>query len=1073
MKPGLLRYVILLSIALSAMVHSSPAVVSEPTLSPAAVPNGPYPSPTDMGLATLIDAPLPTISEYLDNSPNLTVPARRWFKWVATFSGKVQFQVVWGQPEIWFFRLTESGPAEISRENASPDVASGETYYILVLSRSLPDAYYFFLQSPGDAPRPGNDDQAQAVNLGSDATVLIEGTTLGATREPGEPGDTNAIGAVWYTWTPSVSGGVHYQIETGRPNIWVFTGNVQVARNGNNFFAQAGISYRIGVYRSDAVGGPFRFLMSSATAPVNDGFAQAIELHEDARGVVDVSGFLWGATRQTNEPAGPGNAADVGSIWYKWIPQTSGRVRYVYGDMGTIGRMQVFLATGSDLSSLEKVAGEDERPYLFAGNTYYLAAYGNAYAVRFTIETATAPPQNDNFGNAISIQLTNRAAAISGTTFGATREPDEPYAGTSVNSVWYRFVPTSSGPVAVGLRWATHHVQVFQASENSFAGLLRVATNYQSTRFETGATYYISVSSTPLGYEPFDLQLSVPARPANDDFESATALGVIDRGLTIATVSTMGATFEPAEPIPAGTEGSTWYSFRPVFPSRAETTVFGGSTPLRLYSGSSVSTLTPVIPPEVYPNTTYYLAAYTEGAVGSLSSVFIGLSPIAATNDNFSQAIALEGYAIRAFAPMSAATSEPGEPDVDSAAEKTLWWRWTAPVTGTLNLNALLSSQASVVIRIYSGDNISSLSLLAKGQGTFSFPVFEGETLNLSFAAPVGDTGTLTFTGLLGIDPDRRKTQMIDFPPLPDVQAGADPIPLIATTTSGLPISYSVRFGPAVIETNLLRITGGGLVSVAANQAGDETWWAADEVVRNFTVTKLPQQITFDPFDVETESVVLNASASSGLGIVFAVLSGNAELTGGNVLTNIGAGPITVEASQPGNDRYAAAESVKRTFTLNRFSQVIDLLASPERAISSAGLTAFSVADASSRRIELAARASSGLPVTLSVISGPGVLQRNLLTVTGPGAVVVQASQSGDSIFAPAILNRSFGAARAELSVGRANSKLVVRWTAPSANYKLQAAKQLPGHWTDLSAALSGFEVEPTDDARFFRLIAE
>jgi hypothetical protein len=50
----------------------------------------------------------------------------------------------------------------------------------------------------------------------------------------------------------------------------------------------------------------------------------------------------------------------------------------------------------------------------------------------------------------------------------------------------------------------------------------------------------------------------------------------------------------------------------------------------------------------------------------------------------------------------------------------------------------------------------------------------------------------------------------------------------------------------------------------------------------------------------------------------------------------------------------------------------------------------------------LSATASSGLPVTFSVVSGPGIISNNLLSVTGIGAIVVRASQVGNDLFAAA-----------------------------------------------------------------------
>lgn len=49
----------------------------------------------------------------------------------------------------------------------------------------------------------------------------------------------------------------------------------------------------------------------------------------------------------------------------------------------------------------------------------------------------------------------------------------------------------------------------------------------------------------------------------------------------------------------------------------------------------------------------------------------------------------------------------------------------------------------------------------------------------------------------------------------------------------------------------------------------------------------------------------------------------------------------------------------------------------------------------------LSATASSGLPVTFTVVSGNATISGNALTVTGPGPVVVRASQAGSADFSP------------------------------------------------------------------------
>ncbi len=50
----------------------------------------------------------------------------------------------------------------------------------------------------------------------------------------------------------------------------------------------------------------------------------------------------------------------------------------------------------------------------------------------------------------------------------------------------------------------------------------------------------------------------------------------------------------------------------------------------------------------------------------------------------------------------------------------------------------------------------------------------------------------------------------------------------------------------------------------------------------------------------------------------------------------------------------------------------------------------------------LTATATSGLPVTFSIVAGPATVNGNILTLTGTGSVTVEANQAGDATYAPA-----------------------------------------------------------------------
>jgi probable HAF family extracellular repeat protein len=66
------------------------------------------------------------------------------------------------------------------------------------------------------------------------------------------------------------------------------------------------------------------------------------------------------------------------------------------------------------------------------------------------------------------------------------------------------------------------------------------------------------------------------------------------------------------------------------------------------------------------------------------------------------------------------------------------------------------------------------------------------------------------------------------------------------------------------------------------------------------------------------------------------------------------------------------------------------------------GSPAFRYTGAIHTPLPLTPTSTSGLPVTLEIVSGPATLSGNAITYTGPGVVVVRATQAGDANFAPA-----------------------------------------------------------------------
>ena len=149
------------------------------------------------------------------------------------------------------------------------------------------------------------------------------------------------------------------------------------------------------------------------------------------------------------------------------------------------------------------------------------------------------------------------------------------------------------------------------------------------------------------------------------------------------------------------------------------------------------------------------------------------------------------------------------------------------------------------------------------------------------------------------------------------------------------------------------------------------------------------QTITFPAIGSLSSGTILplGATATSGLPVGYTIVSGPATVSG-NKLTVNGTGTVKITASQAGDGIYAAATSVTQSFSVTKTAQTITFPAlgsQPYGILFPPGATA-----------------SSGLPVTYSIVSGPATISGNKVSFTGVGKVVVQGSQIGNSTYAAA-----------------------------------------------------------------------
>lgn len=159
----------------------------------------------------------------------------------------------------------------------------------------------------------------------------------------------------------------------------------------------------------------------------------------------------------------------------------------------------------------------------------------------------------------------------------------------------------------------------------------------------------------------------------------------------------------------------------------------------------------------------------------------------------------------------------------------------------------------------------------------------------------------------------QRKEQVVSLDSIANKTYGDESFELTASANSGLPVLLEVVEGPAIVNDNILTITGAGSVLVRASQAGNENYFPGS-MERRFLVQKAAQSITADSLlpANRSETVILYALASSGLPVSYSILSGPGVINA-NTLSFTGEGQITIRIAQPGNENYEAAPPIDRT----------------------------------------------------------------------------------------------------------------------------------------------------------------
>ena len=300
--------------------------------------------------------------------------------------------------------------------------------------------------------------------------------------------------------------------------------------------------------------------------------------------------------------------------------------------------------------------------------------------------------------------------------------------------------------------------------------------------------------------------------------------------------------------------------------------------------------------------------------------------------------------------------------------------------------NAIASSGLPVTYKssVAGVATILSNTITIKGAGTTTITASQAGNSNWTAAAPVTQTMVVSKASNMIKD----FYQLSDTPYVPN---GIIPLPTpLPVASSGLVVTLRVKSGPAVMSgTNAIKMTGGGVVVLSANQAGNANYQSASEVTTSFQILQSTQSIApFAAIPTKTNGTapfaVTIPLASSALPVSLSILSGPATVTNARVSIN-GAGTVILAANQAGNsNNYLPAPQVTTSFIVAKGNQAITFAALTNRPY---GATPFA----------LSSTASSGLRVTFGTLSTNIALSGNMVTILGAGTATLTAFQSGDS----------------------------------------------------------------------------
>lgn len=662
----------------------------------------------------------------------------------------------------------------------------GETIYLRIYPANASSAYTFDLCIKTLPLSPPNEDCAGAIELiqnnSLQCDIVNAASTAGAINA--SPSACGYGDDVWYKFTATSS---KYQIQA--INIVYLTGNyglwIEVLKSSDcaNFTSIGCISSNQILYLKDLTPGEtyyvkagsynsahnFDICLKAVPPPPNDlcTGARSLNVYPEVYCNEITGGTTYGAGSSAVTTCGN----DGNDVWYIFTATQSAHKVYIdhvrdavtndYTQYsitlysGTCTNPQILTCREALTYGTELTIGD-----LIIGSVYYARIAGEGDGINFGIcvSSPPAPPDNDLCATATTLPVfsdENCEMPVSGTTVNANPTPTVPFDPNVLypNDVWYSFTATQANHlITVSNIINTYHHHSITLKLEAYAGICGAlaSINIQYpfefngygqtmlTNLTVGTIYYLRALNSQNEPTTFDICVTSPPLPPNDECDGATIVDVSFESCTVG--SNYGAT-QSAPRCTNGVANDIWFQFTATgtsqrlyinhsdfYPFSSITNTFG----LEILEGSC-SMLAEVVPCTEYESNIaytlqgliagniYYLRLYT--GINDIKNFTICIHPLPEppVNDNCVQAEAIQANTgldcvyIYTGSTLGATTSSIS---CNGLSTHDMWYKFTATtVAQVVDLRVtgypFSDSNARLGMQVYSGADCTDLNPLA------------------------------------------------------------------------------------------------------------------------------------------------------------------------------------------------------------------------------------------------------------------------------------------------------------------------------------------------------------------------